>query len=163
MKFYYYSIYCKITGKQYIGITTNIEERWKRHISLLNSNKHHSYKLQEAWNTFGKDNFNFSIIDELETDTENAYKHEKELIEKYDSCNNGYNVLIGGQINPIYTEEVYEKMEVQTSYTSKDIMNLVPNQIKTVSKAAVVMKNLIEEGYVLKAYDGKKVIYTRAI
>lgn len=119
MKFYYYSIYCKITGKQYIGITTNIEERWKRHISLLNSNKHHSYKLQEAWNTFGKDNFDFNIIDELETDVETAYEHEKELIKKYNSCYDGYNVLIGGKVNPIYTEEVYEKM-IKTKQSQVD-------------------------------------------
>lgn len=59
--------------------------------------------------------------------------------------------------------EVLENMEAHVSYTSKGIMNLAPDQIKTVSKAAVVMKTLIEKGEVLKAYDGKKVIYTRVV
>ena len=84
-------------------------------------------------------------------------------IEKLEKVLNQWKPKNNGNKNAELAIEVYEKMEVQTSYTSKDIMNLVPNQIKTVSKAAVVMKNLIEEGYVLKAYDGKKVIYTRVI
>ena len=84
-------------------------------------------------------------------------------IEKLEKVLDQWKPKNNGNKNAELAIEVYEKMEVQTSYTSKDIINLVPNQIKTVSKAAVVMKNLIEEGYVLKAYDGKKVIYTRVI
>lgn len=91
---------------------------------------------------------------------ENGYNGS---IEKLEKVLDQWKPKNNGNKNAGLAIEVYEKMKVQTSYTSKDIMNLVPNQIKTVSKAAVVMKNLIEEGYVLKAYDGKKVIYTRVI
>lgn len=91
---------------------------------------------------------------------ENGYNGSVEKLEK---VLDQWKPKNNGNKNAELAIKVYEKMEVQTSYTSKDIINLVPNQIKTVSKAAVVMKNLIEEGYVLKAYDGKKVIYTRVI
>ena len=91
---------------------------------------------------------------------ENGYNGSVEKLEK---VLDQWKPKNNGNKNAELAIEVYEKMEVQTSYTSKDIMNLVPDKIKTVSKAAVVMKSLIEEGYILKAYDGKKVIYTRVI
>ena len=61
-------IYCytnKINNKSYIGRTENIHKRWLRHISELNSNKHHCLHLQRAWNKYGKDNFTFSIIQSI--------------------------------------------------------------------------------------------------
>lgn len=89
---------------------------------------------------------------------ENGYNGSVEKLEKVLTQWEPKN---GGNKNAGLAVEVFEKMEAQTGYTSKDIMSLAPDQIKTVSKAAVVMKGLIEEGMVLKAYDGKKVIYTR--
>ena len=91
---------------------------------------------------------------------ENGYNGSVEKLEKVLTQWEPKN---GGNKNAGLAMEVYEKMEAHTSYTSKGIMNLVPDQIKTVSKAAVVMKGLIDEGIVLKAYDGKKVIYTRVV
>lgn len=58
--------------------------------------------------------------------------------------------------------QILNQMEKDIFYTSKDIMNLAPDQLRTVSKVAVIMKGLIEKGYILKSYDGKRVQYTRA-
>ena len=55
---------------------------------------------------------------------------------------------------------VFNSIEEGTSYSSKDIMAL-DNRIKTVSKAAVIMRILIERGEVEKSYNGKSVIYFR--
>ena len=64
---YLYEIKNKINGKRYIGRTKNIKARWNRHLSELRKNKHHCLYLQRAWNKYGEDNFEFSIIDSRET------------------------------------------------------------------------------------------------
>lgn len=50
-------------GKIYIGSAVNIEERWRLHLLALRSNKHHSPKLQRAWNKYSEDRFTFSIVE----------------------------------------------------------------------------------------------------
>jgi group I intron endonuclease len=61
-----YKICNKINGKYYIGSSINIKDspnsRWSRHVADLNKNRHHNDHLQRAWNKYGKDNFEFSII-----------------------------------------------------------------------------------------------------
>jgi len=89
-----YKIKNLINNNLYIGQAINIEERWKDHKWELNNNKKCNKYLQNAWNKYGKDNFEFSIIEECEEDKLN----EKEIyyISYYDSYNNGYNLTKGG-------------------------------------------------------------------
>lgn len=51
------------SGKIYIGSSINIQLRWNVHTYELNKNKHHSPYLQRAWNKYGADAFEFSIIE----------------------------------------------------------------------------------------------------
>lgn len=46
----------------YIGSSIDIHCRWDRHLSLLNRNKHHSPKLQNHYNKYGKNDLVFSIL-----------------------------------------------------------------------------------------------------
>lgn len=57
---YIYHIKCETTGKEYIGITEDIRRRFNHHRSDLRLNKHHSPKLQAAWNYYGEEDFTFS-------------------------------------------------------------------------------------------------------
>lgn len=57
-----YKILCKANGRFYIGSSHNIEARWREHRCRLGRNKHHSQHMQAAWNKYGADNFEFSII-----------------------------------------------------------------------------------------------------
>mgnify|MGYP000355475291 CR=1 FL=1 len=57
-----YLIRNRISEKFYVGSSIDIDRRWTRHIDDLNKNKHHSVKLQNSWNKYGKDNFDFFII-----------------------------------------------------------------------------------------------------
>lgn len=50
----------------YIGSAVNINYRWTLHLSNLNLNKHHSPKLQNHYNKYGKDDLTFSIISEYD-------------------------------------------------------------------------------------------------
>jgi len=58
-----YKITNKINGHCYIGSAVNIKKRWENHKSGLNKNKRHSRHLQSAWNKYGADAFEFSIIE----------------------------------------------------------------------------------------------------
>lgn len=91
-----YKITNKTNNKVYIGESLNIERRWEEHIEDLNNNKHHSYKLQNDWNTYGQDNFKFEIVKEINTST--AVIHyilivlEHKYMKEFNSITNGYNV-----------------------------------------------------------------------
>lgn len=47
----------------YVGSAVDIKQRWYEHVSHLRTHKHHSIYLQRAWNKYGEDSFEFSIIE----------------------------------------------------------------------------------------------------
>lgn len=96
---YIYHIICKPTQKHYIGITNNIKRRLKKHRTELTNNIHHSPKLQNAWNFYGKENFIYEFREVEVESYEKLGQIEIEEIKKYDSYNNGYNCTTGG-VNP---------------------------------------------------------------
>ena len=143
MIFNYYKITNTKNLKFYIGITEKkTEERIKQHYSKLRSNSHVNYKLQEDWNKFGEESFIWETLESLTFHSpEEGYNHEYELVQKYDAINKGYNILIGGLINPMYTQSVKEKMiktkqsQVPNIYQLKEIeenvfqiINVFPSQ-----------------------------------
>lgn len=87
-----YKILNIINNKVYIGSAIDIKKRWRDHKWCLKHNKHHNLHLQSAFNKYGINSFQFSII--LETTIENLLINEKELIIKYNAFDNefGYNV-----------------------------------------------------------------------
>lgn len=52
-----------INGHKYIGSAINIKERWNEHIKQLKKNTHHSQHLQNAWNLYGEQAFNFLVLE----------------------------------------------------------------------------------------------------
>lgn len=79
----------------YIGSSNNIERRWKEHKKKLKFNKHWNIHLQNAWNSYGSNSFNFIV---LQLVNNNLIEIESKWIEKLDSKNNGYNILEPRQI-----------------------------------------------------------------
>lgn len=90
-----YMIRNKINDKIYIGQSNAIEQRLKSHQYSLNQNKHHNKHLNYAWNKYGKDNFEFTIIEECDIDE--LDDKEKYYIKKFNSFEQGYNQTIGGK------------------------------------------------------------------
>lgn len=84
-----YAIICMITLKVYIGSAMNFRKRWKTHQWQLKKGKHHSPKLQRAWDKYGTENFQFEIIEECSI--ENLLTKEQIWIDFYDAFKNGYN------------------------------------------------------------------------
>ncbi len=58
-----YKITNKKTGKIYIGSTSNFYKRKMEHINNLKSGNDHSRYLQNSWNKYGGDSFEFEIIE----------------------------------------------------------------------------------------------------
>lgn len=85
-----YGIYCNKSRKFYVGSSTQFKQRKLSHLRSLKNNKHHSIKLQRAWNKYGEDCFNFIILEEFK-DEDVILKKEQNWIDKLDSYNNGYN------------------------------------------------------------------------
>lgn len=73
-------IYCITTpaGNEYVGSSRQIENRWSQHRSLLRMGKHHSDRLQAAWDKHG-DRLVFSVI--LECPAAELNEREQEAID----------------------------------------------------------------------------------
>lgn len=107
-----YAIHNVVNDKYYIGQAQDINNRWIRHRSNLKNNTHDNSHLQNAYNKYGKENFEYLVIEECE-----IYElDEKEItyIQQYDSYNNGYNQDLGGKGCRGYrhTEEEILKMRM---------------------------------------------------
>lgn len=94
-----------ITNKKYIGITCqSCQARWRNGgMGYKSQPKFFSAIVQYGW-----DNFTHEIIAENLTSKE-ASLLEQDLIEQYDSINNGYNVALGGQVTH-HSQETIEKI-----------------------------------------------------
>lgn len=94
---YIYYITNKINGKKYIGKTINLKHRLECHFSDLKNHKHHSVKLQRAFDKYGENNFVISYQEVTVKDEQELSLLEIVEINKYDSKNNGYNITYGGE------------------------------------------------------------------
>ena len=117
-------IYCIeniVNGKRYIGQSVDIEKRWVEHKKLLKQGKHTNQHLQNSWNKYGMDVFEFIIIEVCESNVLN----EKEIywIDYYNTFRDGYNLTIGGDGgNTIakYSDEEYEEYRAKKRKIHKE-------------------------------------------
>lgn len=82
-----YRIINLINLHTYIGETFRrpIEERWKEHLHLLNTDRHFNIRLQRAWNKRGSENFAFEILKILPLDStkEEVLRWEAHFVEAH--------------------------------------------------------------------------------
>ena len=104
-----YKIENKTNGHIYIGSAVDISHRWRFHRSHLNNNKHHSGHLQNAWNKYGKHNFDFVIIEECKKSV--LIKREQFYIDTLDP---EYNIarVAGNCLGVKHTEETKRKVSL---------------------------------------------------
>lgn len=97
-----YSITNTLNGKKYIGSTRkSFLTRLKQHCQKLNNNKHHCEHLQNAWNKYGEENFEFSIL-EIVTNFSELLDKEKYYIQQYNAVEQGYNKNPDPNTSPMY-------------------------------------------------------------
>ena len=97
-----YSVYMhrnKINNKVYIGITKlKVEQRWQNGKGYSKQPKFYNAILKYGWN-----NFEHIILEQNILTEKEALKKESYYIKKYNSVQNGYNVLENTTENPSYT------------------------------------------------------------
>lgn len=95
MKGKIYLITNTINNKVYVGQTLlSVAVRWQSHIM---SSRLEDTKFYRAINKYGKENFQYKIIEEVVEEL--LHDREKYWIKYYDSYNNGYNSTLGGDGN----------------------------------------------------------------
>ena len=110
------------TNKKYIGQSVDINDRWRRHISKLNHNSHYNDYFQKAWNKYGKESFEFYVLEYCSV--KDLDEREIYYIELYQTTNRdlGYNLRSGGQNGgSMFTEESIKKLSqsIKNSYTEE--------------------------------------------
>jgi len=136
-----YQIKNKKNNKRYIGCSSRYNDRKKHHIRSLNLNTHCNFYLQKAWNKYGQDSFEFSIIETLDS-PDIMFLREEELIDNEDNL---YNIAKGGLGGDTFTdnpnkEQVRENMKAERRERYKD-----PDERKKVSPFNTGDKKRINE------------------
>src|SRR5262245_59589872 len=70
-----YGIYNRISRTWYIGQTTNYKRRQDEHLEMLALGRHHSPHLQNSWNKYGADVFQFIILEKLPSGNLDGAEH----------------------------------------------------------------------------------------
>lgn len=95
-----------LNGKVYVGQTCNLSERWRNN----GKNYFNSIKFYNAIKKYGWDNFTHEVI-YSNLNKQAADKLEKELIHKYNSIEEGYNLKEGGSRGELSTKSLAKMSE----------------------------------------------------
>ena len=143
-------IYCiknKINGKVYIGSSNNIERRFKRHKTELNTKRHSNKYLEKAYNKYGEENFEFIILELC--NEEKLIQKEICYISKYDSLNilKGYNLSI-----PIKHPSLTSNKEYRT-ILSKSKLGKKPSNYEEMRKIRWVAVRVYKNNVLLEDFQ----------
>lgn len=98
-----YGILNLCTDQFYVGSSYQFKLRFRKHKSGLYNNRHHSIKLQNAFNKYGDKNFVFGAIEVMEKEMWEVFTEKEVLrylldrerywIDNFNAFNDGYNML----------------------------------------------------------------------
>lgn len=106
-----YVIKNNVNNKMYIGSSTNIKQRFTCHKSALRNNNHRNKHLQNAWNKYGEDNFEFIII-EYHSYPEKILKRENVNIRLFDPEYN--NIKVNNENKFYHSDETKIKIGLKS-------------------------------------------------
>ena len=72
-------IRCKANGKVLFFSSLNLHGVLDRHKFQLNLGGHYNKELQKDWNTYGRENFTFEILEQLEAKDDPTYDYSDDL------------------------------------------------------------------------------------
>lgn len=154
MKAYIYQIKNLENGKLYIGSTIGPDRRFYEHKYDLNKQAHHAEHLQKAWNKYGENSFEFSLLEE--TEIENRFKRERFwiLTERTLNPDYGYNTVL-----PDENGGYYKTPEMKSKISQGVISKLIEQ------RGRVVLLNLEtgEESYFNSVIEMKQLTGTPTV
>lgn len=89
-----YRILNIVDGKIYVGSSVDIQRRIKSHTHELRKGTHNNKYLQRAWNKYGENSFEFSVIEEVSD--KSILRDREQYYIQLTNCSNhfiGYNLL----------------------------------------------------------------------
>ena len=105
-----------VTGKFYIGGTSNISKRKSKHFSDLHRGVHHNTYIQSDYNKYGKNNFKFEILCYCEED--NILKVEQIVLDININSKHGllYNICntAGSCLGKKHSQEHKDKIGISS-------------------------------------------------
>ena len=78
-----YKIVNKVNNNYYVGRTSNFHVRWRTHRLKLRENRHDNQHLQNAWNLYGENAFEFTIVELIDKNIELLKQSEDRYIVKF--------------------------------------------------------------------------------
>lgn len=106
-----YCIECINNNKKYIGQSVDIIDRWSKHKSSLRGGYHDNDYLQNAWNKYGEESFNFYILEECDIDKlDELEMYWIDFYNTFKDRSKGFNLVSGGSSNKKHSVEVKEKI-----------------------------------------------------
>lgn len=155
-----YRIICRVSGKCYVGSSIEYNIRYDKHWDMLDKQKHHSIKLQYAYNKSDKSNFYFEIIerDILSVPVKELRDREQYWVDFYDAYHNGYNCSPYAHHGPgkktkplisydLITKEIQEYASIRDAQRKygKSIDKAVANNRLSSNKKLWFLKNEFSE------------------
>lgn len=116
-----YLISNNVNGKCYVGSTVHLDQRRREHFSRLANNKHINAHLQNAYNKYGREAFDFEILETIDIDDNIKDKLLKREQFWVDNLKPEYNVLLvaGSNLGYHHTEETKKKISESTTGVKK--------------------------------------------
>ena len=108
-----YKIVNRVNGKYYVGSSNNIKKRWSKHKNDLNKNIHNNKYLQRSWNKYGKDNFDFIILEKISPT--NLLSKEQSYLNICKNDKNKYNIAYSStapMLGKNHTQDAKKKMSI---------------------------------------------------
>ena len=100
-----------INGNIYIGSSVNIKNRFNQHKSTLRHNSHKNKHLQNAWNKYGEESFEFFVV-EHHSYPEKILGIENKYIYLYDPQYN--NIKVNSEKRFVHSEETKRKIGLKS-------------------------------------------------
>lgn len=133
-------------NKLYVGKTIkDFEKRWKEHVDDLEAGKHYNKHLQRAWDKYGKNNFTFSVLEEIENDNTILEQQEVYWIKQLDSKRNGYNQTDGGNGAVGFVHSHETKMRISSLAKERAKKSPMSNETRTKISNSKIGKKLSDE------------------
>jgi group I intron endonuclease len=150
MKSGIYIITNKVNSKIYVGSGVDAFRRWREHKSDLNLNRHNNGRLQNAWNKYGSEAFDFEIVEFCDKDI--LLAREQFWLDAtlcYDKSV-GYNIvkIAGRNIGHKHSEETKKRMSEYAKNKSIEHRRKIGlgNKGKFVSEETKIKMSLAAKG-----------------